>query len=328
MKKYSLLMTFNVDGKDIEIPILNSDLMSIEVYTSYCDDFNSLLTTILYTNPIVDNDVKKPNAGYHELYNFIKDHMKPNSLKLDVNVPIFYSNDSDVVFCTPNDILRLTDNGKFSGALVLRELKKLDIKSNGWKRESFIKSLEECYLDKQRWFLFIVSLKKIVKEKFKITDTENPNDTLEKRRTYFKCIENNHDLVSQIYNSLEPYFPKKQIPVEQKCTFPAEELDDNYILELLIKESQSPICKGKEKKVLLTMISLYEQKQKITDEIDNISLSKKSGCTKPDDQLKIEKLNILLADAEYKLELLNSGEYHFTDNDEIEFDYAKEYNEN
>ena len=327
MKKYNLLMTFNIDGKDIEIPIINSDLMSIEVYTSYCNDIDSLLTTILFTNPIVVDNGKRPNSRYCQLNSFMRNHLKPNSLKLDVGVPVLYSNDSDVVFCTPNDILRLTDNGEFSGALVLRELKKLDIKSNGWKKECFIKSLEECYRDKQRWFLFIVSLKKIVKEKFIIIDSENPDDTLEKRRNSFKCIENNHDLVSQIYNSLEPYFPKKQTPIKQKNIFPAEELDDNYILELLKKESQSPICKGKEKKVLLTMISLYEQKQEITNDINAIYLYNKNDIS-TDRQLQLEKLNISLANVEYKLDLLNNGEYRFTDNDEIEFDYAKEYNEN
>ncbi len=333
MEKFDLLISLNIDGVVKEIPIINSDLMSLEYYTSYCKDFEELLRTIKYTRTINEGKKKRPNSIYLKLYNFIKENTtNSEQLRINTDIPVFYYNDSDIVFCTPDDITRLVDNSAFSGALVLRELKKIGISNSNWGKENRKKLLEECYLDKQKWFLFLINLKKITKSKFKVINPDNTIDSIKARRNLVKNVESNVDLVSQIYTALSPFFGKENcVRNEKQVTKKVfnEELDDNYILEFLKRELQKPDCTGKEKTLLLTMISLYEKKNDIVNRINYLySSSKNKEFLSDEDELRKEKLDILLADTEYKLELLNNGEYHFTDGDEIEFDYAKEYNDN
>lgn len=333
MEKFDLLISLSIDGVIKKIPIINSDLMSLEYYTSYCKDFNKLLHTIKYTNAINVEEKKRPNSSYLKLYNFIKEHATSSEpLSINADVPVFYYNDSDIVFCTPDDITRLVDNSAFSGALVLRELKKVGISNSNWGKENRNKLLEECYQDKQKWFLFLVNLKKITKSKFEVINSDNAFNFVEERRNLVKNVESNVDLVSQIYIALLPFLKKENsVRKEKQVTEKKinEELDDNYILGFLKKESQKLGIDEKEKMLLLTMIGLYEKKNDIVNRINYIcSPSKNKGFLSDEEEKRKEELDILLADTEYKLELLNNGEYHFTDGNEIEFDYAKEYNGN
>lgn len=165
MKKYDLYINLKTENGEIQIPIINSDLRSIEIYFSYCNDFTHFINTIRCTNSKKDKITGKTilDANSVLLANFIDDNII-NKRQLKVgNNDIYYKKDRDVVLATKDDIIKICDSVNEELILSFTNFLKDQLKVREDKSLNDLINL--AYEDYEKWLSFANFVKNMIGKK-------------------------------------------------------------------------------------------------------------------------------------------------------------------